>query len=159
MFHSTTDTIPAFHVERGASADAAALRARRFAKIVFTAAGVWGMLIMTPLYFAFDAIGRAYPPPISHADLYYGFVDVTVAWQVAFLIIGANPTRLRPVMAAAILEKALYLASILTLYAHGQLQGAQIAAIVVPDGVLGLLFVAAYVRVSRFVNDGVPYPA
>src|SRR5256885_1697234 len=69
-------------VQHGGSAEAAAGRARRFARTVFTAAGVWGLLIMTPLYFAFDAIGRAYPPPLTHADLYYGFVDVTVAWQV-----------------------------------------------------------------------------
>jgi hypothetical protein len=44
----------------------------------------------------------------------------------------------------------------LTLYAHGNLQGAQTAAIVVPDGLLGLLFVAAYVRISRVVSDD-PY--
>ena len=57
----------------------------RFARVVFAIAGVWGVLIMTPLYFTIDAVGRAYPPPITHPDLYYGFIGVTLAWQIAFL--------------------------------------------------------------------------
>ena len=116
----------------------------RFSRVVFTIAGIWGVLIMTPLYFAFDAIGRAYPPPITHPDLYYGFVGVTLAWQVAFLVIASNPVRYRPLMLTAVLEKSLYVGTIIVLYAHGQLQPRQAAAIVVPDGVLGLFFVAAF---------------
>jgi hypothetical protein len=42
----------------------------RFAKIVFRVAGVWGILILTPLYFMFDRIGRDYPPPITHPEMY-----------------------------------------------------------------------------------------
>ena len=79
----------------------------RFTRVVFTIAGIWGMLIMTPLYFTFDAIGRAYPPPITHPDLYYGFVGVTLSWQVAFLVIASNPVRYRTVILPAILEKVL----------------------------------------------------
>ncbi len=30
----------------------------RFAKIVFWIAAIWGFLILTPLYFLFDTIGR-----------------------------------------------------------------------------------------------------
>ena len=116
----------------------------RFSRVVFTIAGIWGVLIMTPLYFAFDAIGRAYPPPITHPDLYYGFVGVTLAWQVAFLVIASNPVRYRPLMLTAVLEKSLYVGTIIVLYAHGQLQPGQAAVIIVPDGVLGLFFVAAF---------------
>ncbi len=116
----------------------------RFSRVVFTIAGIWGVLIMTPLYFAFDAIGRAYPPPITHPDLYYGFVGVTLAWQVAFLVIASNPVRYRPLMLTAVLEKSLYVGTIILLYAHGQLQPGHAAAIIVPDGVLGLFFVAAF---------------
>src|SRR6266404_4079058 len=32
--------------------------AMRFAKIVFRVAAVWGVLVITPLYFMFDLIGR-----------------------------------------------------------------------------------------------------
>jgi hypothetical protein len=121
----------------------------RFARVVFTIAGIWGVLIMTPLYFTFDAIGRAYPPPITHPDLYYGFVGVTLVWQVAFLVIASNPVRYRAFMLTAILEKSLYVGTILVLAMQGQLQTGQAAAIAVPDGVLGLLFVRAFFKTPR----------
>jgi hypothetical protein len=38
----------------------------KFAKIVFWIAGVWGVLILTPLYLMFDMIDRQDPPPITH---------------------------------------------------------------------------------------------
>jgi hypothetical protein len=118
----------------------------RFAKVVFTVAGIWGILIMTPLYFTIDAVNRAYPPPITHPDLYYGFIDVTLAWQIAFLVIARNPVRYRTIMLAGILEKGLYVTTMVVLYFHGQLLPGQAAAIIVPDGTLGLLFVAAFFK-------------
>jgi hypothetical protein len=121
-------------------------RSMRFARVVFTIAGVWGVLIMTPLYFAFDAVGRAYPPPLTHPDVYYGFIGVTLAWQIAFLMIAADPLRYRMIMLAGILEKSLYVGTIITLYLLGQLKPAQAAAIIVPDGALGLLFVASFFK-------------
>ena len=47
----------------------------KFAKIVFWIAGIWGFLILTPLYFMFDVIGRQDPPAITHPGFYYGFVS------------------------------------------------------------------------------------
>ena len=120
----------------------------RFARVVFAIAGVWGILIMTPLYFAFDAIGRAYPPPLTHPDIYYGFVSVTLAWQIAFLVIAANPARYRTFMLTGVLEKGLYVSTIVAMYLQGHVQAVQAAAIAVPDGVLGLLFVAAFFKTS-----------
>jgi hypothetical protein len=35
-------------------------------KIVFWIAGIWGVLVLTPLYFMFDMIGRQDPPAITH---------------------------------------------------------------------------------------------
>jgi hypothetical protein len=37
----------------------------KFAKGVFWVAGIWSVLIVIPLYFAFDLIGRMDPPPVS----------------------------------------------------------------------------------------------
>ena len=31
----------------------------KFAKVVFWVAGIWGVLVITPLYFLFDVIGQA----------------------------------------------------------------------------------------------------
>jgi hypothetical protein len=117
----------------------------RFARNVFIAAGVWGFAIVTPLYFTFDLVGRSYPPPVTHADIYYGFVGVTLVWQLAFLIIAANPARYRRIMIAAILEKLVYVTTMVTLYVQGQIKGGQ-AAVAGPDFVLALLFIAAFIK-------------
>src|SRR5262245_9644159 len=76
----------------------------RFAKIVFTGAGVWGIVVLTPLVFAFGLVGRTYPPAITHPDFYYGFIAIALAWQAAFLVIGRDPVRYRPLMVRALLE-------------------------------------------------------
>ena len=120
----------------------------RFAKIVFSIAGIWGVLVMTSMYFLFDVVGFQYPPPITHPDFYYGFVSITFAWQVAFLVIATDPLRYRPIMAAALIEKFGYIATLGVLYARRQIQFGQFA-IVGPDVVLGLLFLAAFLKTGR----------
>jgi len=117
----------------------------KFAKIVFLIAGIWGVLLMTSMYFLFDVVGRQYPPPITHPDFYYGFVSITFAWQVVFLVVATDPLRYRPIMAAALLEKFGYIATLGVLYAQGQLQVGQFA-VTGPDFVLGLLFLAAFLK-------------
>ena len=117
----------------------------RFARNVFYVAGIWGLLIVTPLYFMYDTIGREYPPPLTHPDIYYGFVGVTLVWQIAFLIIGSNPIRFRPLMIAAVLEKFSYMATMTTLYAQGRLAFGQFA-IVSPDAILCVLFAVAFIK-------------
>jgi uncharacterized membrane protein YuzA (DUF378 family) len=67
----------------------------RFARYIFTFAGIWGLVVLTPLYFNFDLVGRLYPPPVTHPDFFYGFIGVATAWQFAFLSIGPDPIRLQ----------------------------------------------------------------
>jgi len=119
----------------------------RFAKYVFLIAGIWGLVIVTPLYFLYDTVGRQYPPPVTHPDFYYGFASVTLAWQVAFLLIATDPVRFRPIMTTAILEKFGYLATLGTLYVQGRVEFGQFA-VVSPDAILGILFIAAFVKTS-----------
>jgi hypothetical protein len=120
----------------------------KFVKIVFGFAGVWGLALTTPLFFLFDYIGRQYPPPLTHPDFYFGFLTVTIAWQVAFLVIASDPRRFRPLMIPAMLEKFGYVAALTALYVQGRLAAGQ-AAVGLPDLVLGLLFVAAFARTPR----------
>ena len=117
----------------------------KFAKNVFLIAGIWGVLVMTSMYFLFDVVGRQYPPPITHPDFYYGFVSITFAWQIVFLVIATDPLRYRPIMAAALLEKFGYIVTLGVLYARGQLQFGQFA-VTAPDLILGTLFIAAFLK-------------
>jgi hypothetical protein len=117
----------------------------RFAKFVFIVAGVWGIAVLTPLYFLVDVTGRAYISPVVYAQFFYGFLSVTMAWQIAFLIIGSNPVRFRPLMLPAIVEKLSYVVTLVWLYGQGRISSADALA-GVPDVVLGTLFIAAFAK-------------
>jgi hypothetical protein len=119
----------------------------KFAKAVFVTAGVWGLLVLTPLYFMFDIIGGRYPPPMTHPDFYFGFLAVTLAWQVAFLVIGRDPIRFRPMMVPAMLEKFIYVGSLGALYLQRRLVPGQVVP-AMPDLILGILFIVAFLKTS-----------
>ncbi len=80
----------------------------RFSKLCFSIAGWWGILSLTPLFFAFDAVGSKNPPAITHPEYYYGFLCVALAWQVGFLVIARDPLRFRTMMVPAMIEKFGY---------------------------------------------------
>jgi hypothetical protein len=124
----------------------------KFAKIIFYIAFVWGVIILTPLYFMFDTIGRQDPPPITHPGFFYGFVGVGLAWQIAFLIIARDPVRLRPMMIPSVLEKFSFTGVMLVLYAQHRIHSSDLFLVGI-DGLLGLLFIVAFVRTSAFAKD------
>ncbi len=120
----------------------------KFAKVVFWAAGIWGLLLITPLYFIFDLIGQKDPPPVTHPGFYYGFVGCALAWQIAFLFIGASPVRLRPMMIPSVIEKFTYAIAILVLVMQGRTNQRDLV-FVATDLVLGVLFIAAYLKTAK----------
>jgi hypothetical protein len=123
----------------------------KFAKLVFWIAGVWGVLIITPLYFLFDVISRRDPPAITHPGFYYGFAGVTLVWQIAYLLIATAPERYRPMMIVAALAKFSYGAAVVVLVLQERMHAADLVFGGV-DLLLGVLFVAAYLRVPSRVG-------
>jgi len=117
----------------------------RFARIVFWIAGIWGVLVLTPLYFMFDLIGRQDPPPITHPAFYYGFVGAGLAWQIGFIIIATDPIRLRPLMIAGVIEKFSYGGALCVLYLQRRLHASDLTFGVV-DLLFGALFVLAFLK-------------
>ena len=120
----------------------------KFAKIVFVIAGIWGVLLLVPLYFIFDLIGQQDPPPITHPAFYYGFVGVALAWQVAFFLIARDPVRFRPMMIPSMLEKVAYGGAVVVLYAQGRMSHAQDLVFGLVDLIFAVLFAIAFVRVK-----------
>ena len=114
-----------------------------FAKWAFRIAGTIGLLQIIPLYFYEAQLAVDMPPALNHPEYYYGFAGVTLAWQVAFLLISADPLRYRPLMPVAILEKAAFVLAAFGLYAQGRLPNLIRAAALV-DLLNGLSFVVAY---------------
>src|SRR4051794_20001594 len=119
----------------------------RFARWVFLLAGASGVLMVAPLYFE-GRFFQDYPPAINRPEFYYGFVGVTLAWQVMFLVIGADPVRFRPAMPPAMLEKAGFTAAVPLLYAAGRVEPVWLGFAAM-DGTWLVLFVAAYLRTPR----------
>jgi hypothetical protein len=120
----------------------------RFAKIVFLTAGVWGVLVITPLYFMFDVISRKDPPAITHPGFFYGFVGAALAWQIAFFFIGRDPARYRPLMIPSIFEKVSYSVAVIVLVMQGRMHSSDLVFGGI-DLLLGVLFALAYLKTPR----------
>lgn len=120
----------------------------KFAKIVFWIAGIWGLLVIPPLYFMFDLIGRNDPPPVTHPGFFYGFTGAALAWQIAFLFIARDPVRYRPLMIPSMLEKFSYSLAVFTLVVQHRMHASDLT-FGGADFLLGVLFVAAYFKTPR----------
>lgn len=120
----------------------------RFATRVYTIAGIIGLIEILPMYLSEGMLGRMFPPAITHPEFYYGFAGVTLAWQVLFLMLARDPLRYRPLMLPTVLEKAGYVVAALVLVAQGRMAVGMLGTVAI-DAVLGVLFLAAYLRTGR----------
>jgi hypothetical protein len=120
----------------------------KLAKIVFWIAGIWGLLVITPLYFMFDLIGRKDPPPITHPGFFYGFVGLALAWQIAFVFIARDPVRYRPLMIPSIIEKVSFNAAVVILVLQGRMHSSDLI-FAGTDLLLGVLFAVAYFKTPQ----------
>jgi len=124
----------------------------KFARVVFILAGVWGVVVLTPLYFLVDLAGRSYAAPLDYPQFFYGFLSVAMAWQFAFLVIGTNPARFRPLMIPGILEKLGHVAGVAVLYGQGRLTMVDAAA-AGPDLLLAVLFIVSFAVTPSLPGD------
>lgn len=116
-----------------------------FAKRVFAAAGVYGLLVLLPMYFLEQRLGQDFPPATNHPEQYYAFLGVALAWQLAFLLIARDVRRYRALMWAAMLEKFLGAGAVLVLYAQGRVNTMTLVPFLI-DLVWGVLFFISYRR-------------
>jgi hypothetical protein len=115
----------------------------RWARWAFGVAAGYGLALMPAMYFLEGRISREQPPAITHPEYYYGFVGVTLAWQVLFALIAGDPARYRPVMPIAVLEKATFAVAVPVLYVlHRVVADALVFSAI--DVVLGVSFLIAY---------------
>ena len=117
----------------------------RFARFVFIGAGIWGIGVLMPLYWLFDVTGRSYGPPTDYPHFFYGFLSVAMAWQIAFLLIGSNPARFRPLMIPSILEKLGHVGTLAALRWNARISAIDAQA-AVPDLLLAILFIVAMAK-------------
>ena len=94
----------------------------KFARWVFLIAGIYGVIVMTPMYFAEPAMNAA-GQPMTHPEMLYGFVGITLAYQAVFFIISRDPARYRPLMLVSLWEKVSFGAAVWPLYLLGRTAG------------------------------------
>ena len=117
----------------------------KFARWVFYIAGAYGLISVAPLYFMEQTINRQNPPAITHPMFFYGFVGVTVVWQLVFFAIGRQPVRLRPVIPFAVLEKLSFGTTAMVLWSQRRLDRGDLWFGGI-DLALAVLFALAWMR-------------
>ena len=120
----------------------------RFARRVFTIAGWYGILVLTPQYFMENQVGRDFPPPITHPEYFYGFIGIALACQVLFLIIAKDPVRYRLAMIPSVLEKLAFGIPCIVLFLQGRLSPI-ILAVSCIDLLLAALFTISYFKTAN----------
>ncbi|WP_370153155.1 hypothetical protein [Ferrovibrio sp.] len=111
------------------------------ARWIFRIAGIYGLLVLVPLYFMEN---RLDPPP-THPEQYYGFLGVAVAWQLAYLVISTDPARYRLLMLPGIVSKVAWAGALAVLHAGGRV-AADAFWIGQADWLLAALFAYAFWR-------------
>lgn len=119
-----------------------------YARRVFCGAAVWGVLVVTPLYFAESILAHLGRPPVTHPEFLYGFVGGTLVAQLFYWRIGGDPRRYRDLMPLAALAKFAWCTPIVLLYIAGRADVPTLS-FAAGDAVLGVLFVAAWRRTNR----------
>ena len=119
----------------------------RFARWVFTAAGVYGLIVVAPMYFLEGEVARR-TGPVSHPELYYGFTGVVLACQLVYLLIGRDPQRYRPVIPLMMLGKLSFGVATWALFLAGRTP-ALVAAMATPDLAWVALFGVAYTKIAK----------
>ncbi len=126
-----------------------------FARRLFLTAGIYGVVVVAPLFFLEKELSERYPPAITHPELYYGFVFVTFAWQIVYLMMGRDPLRYRPMLLPAILGKTGFALSALVLFALQRVDAA-VAWLAPIDLVLAALFAWAFLALGGQARPSAP---
>jgi len=87
----------------------------RFARWVYTLAGIYGVIVIAPMYFL-EPVFNAQGQPLTHPEHFYGFVGITLAFQFVFLMTGRDPMRYRPLTPVYLFEKISFPAAVWPLY-------------------------------------------
>jgi hypothetical protein len=117
----------------------------KFARIVFRVAGIYGLLILAPIYFLENKIRRDTPPAITHPEYFYGFVGVGLAWQFLFLVLSTDPVKYRAMILPSILEKIMFGIAMIVLFLQHRLP-VSVLAVGSVDWIFAFLFLAAYFK-------------
>ncbi len=115
------------------------------ARRVFLAAGIYGLVVLLPMFFMEDRVAAAMPPAFSHPEYYYGFLGAAATMQLVYLSIASDPVRFRPLMPIAVLAKLNFVVIVAILFTQGRLAPVALSLPAV-DLLIGLAFAWCWMR-------------
>ena len=117
----------------------------RLARRVFAVAGIYGLIVLLPLYFAEPWLAAR--APVNHPEYFYGFIGAASVFQLVYLTIARDPVRYRPLMPLAVLAKLNFFVAVAILVALGRTPFWSLALVSV-DLLLGLAFAFVWWRLA-----------
>ena len=124
----------------------------KFARYSFLIAGIYGLIVMIPQYFLEEKIGVDNPPAITHPEFFYGFVGVTIAFQLVFIIISTDPLKYRRLIPACLVEKFSFVIAVAVLVLTGRTSGPIVAG-AIGDLLLGILFTVSWFTTAKHHSE------
>jgi hypothetical protein len=112
-------------------------------RLIFTIAGIYGLLILTPFLFLERQIADATPGGLTHVEYYYGFLGAALVMQLVYLTIGRDPVPFRPLMPLCTLAKLAFFVPVLILWLQGRI-AAQVLEFASVDALLAFAFLHAW---------------
>jgi hypothetical protein len=117
-----------------------------FVRLVFFAAGIYGLFVVTPPCFLKGQFAKQAPPAIAHPEFYYyRFTGGTVLWQIIYLARASDPIRYWPMILLGAVGLASYDRAAVVLHAQHWLPLSTFGISMV-DWIFVALFLASYRR-------------
>ena len=120
-------------------------------KYIFIIAGVYGLIVLLPMYFSETRFNADFPPAITHPEYFYGFIGVALAWQILFFLIAINPLRYKLMMIPAMLEKFSYGIAVIILFIQHRTPIMILSSAII-DLLFGILFIYAFFKTKEQLN-------
>ncbi|MCX6175174.1 MAG: hypothetical protein NTZ27_10510 [Ignavibacteriales bacterium] len=117
-------------------------------KYIFIVAGVYGLIVLLPMYFSESRFNVDFPPAITHPEYFYGFIGLGIAWQILFFLIATNPLRYKLMMIPAIIEKFSFGIAVIILFSQ-QRTPIMILSTAIIDLLFGVLFIYAFFKTKK----------
>lgn len=109
---------------------------------VYTIAGIYGLIVLLPLYFTAHKLALS-GPALTRPEYYYGFLGAACSFQLVYLTIGQDPVRYRPLMPLSVIAKLSFFVPVAILFAAGRIDTTTMALSSV-DGLIALAFLWAW---------------
>ena len=111
-------------------------------KRIFTIAGIYGLIVLLPLYFAEPAL-TAMGQGLTKPEYYYGFIGAAASFQLVYLMIGRDPVRFRPLMPLMLIAKLSFTIPVAILFFAGRVDLVTLVMASI-DALIGLAFLWAW---------------